>query len=91
MASIEWGANAALCRSLDIKKLPTVHFYKGPLKLAGFAAGPSKIGLVKDTLEHYIDVSDTELDFENEMKQGHMCHFRCENCSILRLTMIVTQ
>jgi hypothetical protein len=38
--------------------------------LAGFAAGPSKIGLVKDTLEHYIDVSDTELDFEHEMKQG---------------------
>jgi thiol-disulfide isomerase/thioredoxin len=70
MASIEWGANAELCRSLGIQRLPTVHFYKGPLKLAGFAAGPSKIGMVKDTMEHYIDVTETELDFENEMKQG---------------------
>jgi thiol-disulfide isomerase/thioredoxin len=70
MASIEFGANSALCRSLGITKLPTVHFYKGPVKLAGFAAGPNKIQMVRDTMEHYIEVSDTELEFENDMQQG---------------------
>jgi thiol-disulfide isomerase/thioredoxin len=70
MASIEWGANTQLCRSFGITKLPTVHFYKGPVKLAGFAAGPNKMQMVKDTLQHYMDVSETELEFEQEMKEG---------------------
>jgi thiol-disulfide isomerase/thioredoxin len=70
MASVEFSANTELCKSLGIKKLPTVHFYKGSQKLAGFAAGPAKMHLVVATLEHYQSLSASELQFESDMAEG---------------------
>jgi thiol-disulfide isomerase/thioredoxin len=70
MASVEWSANTELCRSLGIQKLPTVHFYKGTHKLAGFAAGPAKMPMVVATLEHYQSLSQSELQFESDMVEG---------------------
>jgi thiol-disulfide isomerase/thioredoxin len=69
-ASIEWGANTELCRSLGITRLPSVHYYHNGRKLAGFSAGPSKIQLVKDRLTYYQSLSKAELEFEANIEQG---------------------
>jgi thioredoxin-like negative regulator of GroEL len=70
LASIEWGANTDLCRSLGVKRLPSVHYYKNGRKLAGFPAGPSTFQLVKDRLTYYQSLSEEELDFEMKLEQG---------------------
>lgn len=71
-ASIEWAANTEQCRSLGIKKLPTVHFYRGTTKLAGFSAGPKKIQMVKETLQYYQGLSADELDFSSTLQEGSL-------------------
>ncbi len=70
LASIEWKANAELCRSLGVLRLPSVHYYQNGRKLAGFPAGPSRFQLVKDRLTYYQSLSKAELDFEANMEQG---------------------
>jgi thioredoxin-like negative regulator of GroEL len=70
LASIEWGANTEFCRSLGIKRLPSVHYYHNGRKLGGFPAGPSKFELVKDRLTYYQSLSKAELEFEANLLQG---------------------
>jgi thioredoxin-like negative regulator of GroEL len=70
LASVEFKANAELCRSLGVSQLPSVHYYQNGRKLAGFPAGPSKFQLVKDRLTYYKSLSEAELDFEANMEQG---------------------
>jgi thioredoxin-like negative regulator of GroEL len=53
-ASIEFGANMALCRALQIRKLPTIHLYRRGRKLAGFPCGPAKFRLLQDTIDYYV-------------------------------------
>jgi hypothetical protein len=69
-ASVEWGANTELCRSLEITRLPSVHYYHNGRKLAGFSAGPSKFQLVKDRLTYYQSLAEEELEFEANIEQG---------------------
>ena len=69
-AAIEWGANTALCRHLGVQKLPTVYFYRGTEQLTGFAAGPSKMQTVKDTLQYLQDAGDRERNMELKLVKG---------------------
>mmetsp|Transcript_12136 Transcript_12136/g.16948 ORF Transcript_12136/g.16948 Transcript_12136/m.16948 type:complete len:269 (-) Transcript_12136:276-1082(-) len=70
-AQVEFGANTILCKSLGIKKLPTVHFYKQPHgKLTGFPCGPKKFDLLVETLEEYKGMTDEELKLKKELEEG---------------------
>ena len=45
----------ALCKSLGIKKLPTVHIYqKGKGQLDAFPCGPKKFAMLVERLEHHL-------------------------------------
>lgn len=70
LAEIEYGANKELCKSLGIKKLPTVHFYSQGKLVEGFGCGPRKINVLLDKLMRYRAMSLPELDFEGEMNRG---------------------
>jgi hypothetical protein len=70
-AEIEFGANARLCRSLGIKRLPNVHIYKGAVGLVtAFPCGPSKFPLLVEKLESYRAMTDDELSNERKMEEG---------------------
>ena len=71
LASIEFGANASLCRALGIKKLPSVHIYKRSAgKISGFSCGPSKFPLLVEKVDSYLKMSTEELVFEKNMDEG---------------------
>ena len=70
MAEMEYGANRELCKSLGIKKLPSVHFYSRGKLVDGFPCAPNKIGMLLNRLEDYRDMSPAELEFEADMNQG---------------------
>ena len=70
-AEVEFSANAELCRTLGIKKLPNVHLYKGPLgRITGFPCGPSKFGLLEDTVTRFLTMTDDELQLEKTLEEG---------------------
>lgn len=70
-AEVEFSANAKMCRTLGIKRLPYVHFYRGAEgRLAEFAAGPSKFNLVIDKLKELLSLSQEEIDFNIMMEDG---------------------
>ncbi|KAI2502236.1 thioredoxin [Fragilaria crotonensis] len=71
-AEVEFGANAELCRSLGIKKLPNVHIYKGTElgRITGFPCGPSKFGMLEDTLQRFRTMSDDDLKLEKTLEEG---------------------
>lgn len=55
-AEVEYSQNARLCKSLKIKKLPTVHYYKrGVGKLSELTCKPSQFQLVVDKMNHLLD------------------------------------
>ena len=70
LAEIEYGANTELCKSLGIKKLPSVHFYSQGTKVDGFACGPKKLKHMIERLQYYRSLSHDELQFEAEMNKG---------------------
>lgn len=70
LGSIEFGSNTQLCRSLEIKRLPTVHFYKKGDKIAGFPCGPKKFPLLQSTVEQYIQSNQQELQLEQTLADG---------------------
>ena len=70
-AEIEFGANARLCRSLGIKRLPNVHIYKGAVGLvSAFPCGPNKFPLLQEKLDSYQKMTDAELMNERKMEEG---------------------
>jgi len=69
-AEIEYGANRKLCKSLGVKKVPSVHFYSRGKMVDGFPCGPKKIAMLLEKLTHYRSLSHTELAFEADMNQG---------------------
>eukprot|EP00814_Leptocylindrus_danicus_P008413 CAMPEP_0116025378 /NCGR_PEP_ID=MMETSP0321-20121206/13000_1 /TAXON_ID=163516 /ORGANISM="Leptocylindrus danicus var. danicus, Strain B650" /LENGTH=254 /DNA_ID=CAMNT_0003497535 /DNA_START=79 /DNA_END=843 /DNA_ORIENTATION=+ len=70
-AEVEFSANAKMCRTLGIKRLPYVHFYRGAEgRLAEFAAGPSKFNLVVDKLNELLSLSQEQIDFNIMMEDG---------------------
>ena len=70
MAEIEYGANRELCKSLGVKKVPSVHFYSQGKFIEGFPCGPKKIAMLLEKLTHYRSLSNSELAFEADMNQG---------------------
>ena len=72
MGAIEFGANKELCKSLNIKRLPTVHFYQRGKKVAGFPCGPAKFALVQETIERHLlsGSQKTQSDLEHTLSQG---------------------
>jgi thioredoxin-like negative regulator of GroEL len=71
LAEIEYGANIELCKSLGVKKLPTIFFYSQGQKVDGFACGPKKVPMLLEKLEAYGSMTLEELAFEAEMFQGN--------------------
>lgn len=54
-----------------MKKLPTVHIYKGYMgRITQFACGPSKFPMLVDKLSRYLTMSEEELMFEKKMEDG---------------------
>lgn len=52
---VEFGENKELCRSLEIKKLPCVNFYRGSDEcLDTLMAGPSKFATVRSKVEDLV-------------------------------------
>lgn len=79
-AEIEYAASAKLCKSLKVKKLPTVHmFRKGKGKIVDMTCKPSLFHLVADEMHRVLDDSgniesldDTELEAaETEQVEIH--------------------
>lgn len=71
MASIEFGANLALCRAMGIKRLPYIHIYKSPVgRISDFSCGPSKFPMLEEKVASYLSMSVEELSFEKEMDKG---------------------
>jgi hypothetical protein len=70
-AAIEFGANARLCKSLDIKRLPNVHMYKGSVgQLSAFPCGPSKFALLEEKVFRFLTLSDDELKLQRTLEEG---------------------
>lgn len=63
-ASVEYGANQKLCRSLRIKELPTVQFYSKGQLLSSFPCGPKGFATVQAAMKHYLEATQEELDRE---------------------------
>eukprot|EP00985_Skeletonema_marinoi_P031357 scaffold37663_cov132-Skeletonema_marinoi.AAC.5 len=65
-AEVEYSQNAKLCKSLKVRKLPTVHYYKrGGGKLSELTCKPSQFQLAIDEMNRLLDGSDTDDDVEN--------------------------
>ena len=70
-AEVEFNQNAKMCRSLGIKRLPYLHFYRGAEgRLADFSAVPSKFNLVIEKMHELLDSSEEERNFNILMNQG---------------------
>ena len=55
-AEVEYSANAHLCKTLKVRKLPTVHYYKrGGGKLSELTCKPSQFQLVVDEMNLLLD------------------------------------
>lgn len=67
--SIEFGANTGLCRSLGIKRLPTVHFYHRGHQLDAFPCGPAKFPMLLDKVQIYLQAGGAD-SLEEILKQG---------------------
>ena len=69
-ASVEYAANLDMCKSLGIKKLPTVYIYKSGQLVDNFPCGPKKMPLLLEKLELYHGKSAEQIIFESSMKSG---------------------
>lgn len=70
-AEVEFGANKRMCKSFGIKRLPSIHIYKGKAgKVEDFVCGPSKFHLLVDKLNEYVDMNDDEIVLRRELEQG---------------------
>lgn len=55
-AEVEYSANAQLCKTLKVRKLPTVHYYKrGEGKLSELTCKPSQFQVVVDEMNRLMD------------------------------------
>lgn len=62
-AEVEYTQNARLCKSLKVKKLPTVHYYKrGKGKLSELTCKPSQFQLVVDQMNNILAGNVVEED-----------------------------
>ena len=69
-AEVEYSQNAKLCKSLKVKKLPTVHYYKrGGGKLSELTCKPSQFQLAIDEMNRLLDGSDAD-DVDNTIEDS---------------------
>jgi len=54
-AEIEYGSNIVLCKSLGVRQLPSVHFYKNGVKIDDISCGPSDFNIISDRMSKYKD------------------------------------
>ncbi|GMH49939.1 hypothetical protein TrRE_jg2525 [Triparma retinervis] len=60
-ASLEFGSNPNLCRSLGVTHLPSVQFYDGGRgKLESFSCSPKNFAKVKDAVERLVDEKEKD-------------------------------
>jgi len=78
-AEVEYSQCAGLCKTLKVKKLPTVHYYKeGEGKLSELTCKPSQFQLVVDEMNRLLDendsdvIDDTVVDSEVEGEELHV-------------------
>jgi len=64
-AEVEYSANAQLCKTLKVRKLPTVHYYKrGEGKLSELTCKPSQFQVVVDEMNRLLDGNYNDVDDE---------------------------
>lgn len=62
-AEVEFTANADLCRTLGVHKLPYIHIYSGSKgRVADFACGPKNFPLVIEKMNKFLDKEMTHFD-----------------------------
>ena len=67
MVDVEFGANTKLCRTLGIKKLPYIHFYKGSRgRVADFICSPKKFPILLEKMNEHLAEEDEEWEGEKE-------------------------
>jgi len=70
-AEVEFGANARLCRSFGIKRLPYIHMHKGSAgKVEDFVCGPKKFQQLVDKVNEYADMSVDDAMLKKELEKG---------------------
>lgn len=70
-AEVEFGANARLCRSFGIRRLPYIHMHKGKAgKVADFVCGPAKFQQLIDKVNEYADMSAEEVMLKEDLEKG---------------------
>lgn len=50
---IEYGSNIVLCKSLGVRQLPSVHFYKNGVKIDDISCGPSDFHIISERMSKY--------------------------------------
>lgn len=81
-AEVEYTASAKLCKSLKVRRLPTVHMYrKGKGKIADMTCKPSEFHFVVDEMHRLLDDSggvesspEMEAGKEIQMEKVHHVH-----------------
>lgn len=68
LATADITKNRALFKELGIEGLPSVHFYQRGRRLTGYCCPPAHFSRVLESLEHYLNASPDELEFEAEME-----------------------
>jgi len=69
-AEVEYSQNAKLCKSLKVRKLPTVHYYKrGGGKLSELTCKPSQFQLAIDEMNRLLDGNDAD-DVDNTIEDS---------------------
>lgn len=70
-AEVEFGANARLCRSFGITRLPYIHMHMGKAgKVEDFVCGPKKFQQLIDKVNEYAGMSADETIFKKRLKKG---------------------
>jgi hypothetical protein len=71
-AEIEFTANANLCRTLEVKRLPYIHIYRGADGLlTEFACGPKRFHLLTEAVTKYLGESGpTEAELFDDLMQA---------------------
>ena len=72
-AEVEYTANARLCKSLKVKRLPSVHFFvRGRGKVSEVVTRPSQFDMVERELERLLSKHRREgrEEFDGQMEKG---------------------
>lgn len=71
-ASVDYPTNKKLCKSMGIRKLPTIRLYYTGDLLTSFPCGPKSFKLAQERLVSYVDMTPVELE------QAVVKHYKIE-------------